>query len=1031
MNLLRLRLCLLLAVALSATAVLSAEPAEIASLRTKAEKGNAIAQYNLGLAYAEGRDDLPADQVQAFVWLTLSGDSGSTRKALAAVLATISDAQLAAARRQLESYRGTPAARNLAGTSHSTPAKFVVVAPAVSAPLVPAPVPAAPAAKPAETPASPAEPVETDDVAALRKDKHQLSDELAIAWKENDRLKTSIATAQTASTRDQQIIKLLEQRSAELTATQTELAQTKTRLTEASAHFDQLQAEATARNAAALKAREQVGESALHLAEARSRISDLQARLTAAEAAGAALVAAQSNDGSREAALKEDLAAAHKEIETAQALAASTAAKNDLLKSERQAAESARAQLAAEKETLTAQLATAGKAGPQLAELQSQVSGLKSRLTSAESARAKIAADQEVLAAQLAAAKSAAQAGSSAQAKSAALATELAAAQQSLAESKQKLAASEAARTSAVEASHRIEAAGQSSADQLAVLQSRVKSLEAESAAAAAKAQGAAKLTAELEAARQETARAQALASAAAADQAKSAASLSAAVAENTRLVNERDAAETARTQLAADKEKLATQLAAATAAAAQSGSSSQAKTAELTAEFESSRQALFEARQKLTVNETTRTALAEQLNPLRLQVKEAQAALASANGQNQNLVTERDGAAARLAVATAALATLESDLEKERLARADVVNALTSARKRLEEQSAANLKLTAKPAAAAPSPQLTAELESTRRELAAAKDQLAALSTASASARADAAKSAAQVTQLQDQLAAAGEAGEKSRAELRATNSELTTLRTSVTRLEAERASATSAAGNAAQQLAQLTAVSAQVADLKSRLAASESSRQALSNQLATAAEAEKNSTGQLAALQQQLADTKAAATAPAAAQAEAEAKLAVSLRSYSVLQAENDELKSRSEKLAAEKSALETSLAGVRNAATEAGPLRDQLRQAQAQATALTAENAQLKTRLAAGVPVAISAPTRPNAPFPAASTPAPAAAAAPRSHIVVAGDTLAKISRLYYGVPTRWPEILAANKDVLKDERSLVVGRTLVIP
>ena len=148
-------------------------------------------------------------------------------------------------------------------------------------------------------------------------------------------------------------------------------------------------------------------------------------------------------------------------------------------------------------------------------------------------------------------------------------------------------------------------------------------------------------------------------------------------------------------------------------------------------------------------------------------------------------------------------------------------------------------------------------------------------------------------------------------------------------------------------------------------------------------------------------------------------------------MLQAENDSLKARSEKLATEKSTLESSLADLRSSAAEAGPLREQLRQAQAQSTALTAENAQLKTRLAAGVPVAISAPTRPNAPFPAAPAPAPAAAAAPRSHIVVAGDTLAKISRLYYGVTTRWPEILAANKDVLKDERSLVVGRTLVIP
>ena len=35
------------------------------------------------------------------------------------------------------------------------------------------------------------------------------------------------------------------------------------------------------------------------------------------------------------------------------------------------------------------------------------------------------------------------------------------------------------------------------------------------------------------------------------------------------------------------------------------------------------------------------------------------------------------------------------------------------------------------------------------------------------------------------------------------------------------------------------------------------------------------------------------------------------------------------------------------------------------------------------------------------------------------------------LYYGTSSRWPEILAANRNVLVDEKSLVVGRTLVIP
>jgi nucleoid-associated protein YgaU len=63
---------------------------------------------------------------------------------------------------------------------------------------------------------------------------------------------------------------------------------------------------------------------------------------------------------------------------------------------------------------------------------------------------------------------------------------------------------------------------------------------------------------------------------------------------------------------------------------------------------------------------------------------------------------------------------------------------------------------------------------------------------------------------------------------------------------------------------------------------------------------------------------------------------------------------------------------------------------------------------------------------------ATAAPAAAApAPRTHVIALGETLSGISRLYYGTPNRWPDIFAANRDVIRDERSLVAGRTLRIP
>ena len=44
-----------------------------------------------------------------------------------------------------------------------------------------------------------------------------------------------------------------------------------------------------------------------------------------------------------------------------------------------------------------------------------------------------------------------------------------------------------------------------------------------------------------------------------------------------------------------------------------------------------------------------------------------------------------------------------------------------------------------------------------------------------------------------------------------------------------------------------------------------------------------------------------------------------------------------------------------------------------------------------------------------------------------MVVEGDTLTKISRKYYGSSSRWEDILKANRDIVKDEKSLVVGST----
>ena len=83
-------------------------------------------------------------------------------------------------------------------------------------------------------------------------------------------------------------------------------------------------------------------------------------------------------------------------------------------------------------------------------------------------------------------------------------------------------------------------------------------------------------------------------------------------------------------------------------------------------------------------------------------------------------------------------------------------------------------------------------------------------------------------------------------------------------------------------------------------------------------------------------------------------------------------------------------------------------------------------------AGPSVAVATAIRP---APAARTPAaPAAApAAPagRRHVVAQGETLYKIAQRYYGSGARWPEILEANRGVLKNENSVRAGMELRIP
>ena len=62
---------------------------------------------------------------------------------------------------------------------------------------------------------------------------------------------------------------------------------------------------------------------------------------------------------------------------------------------------------------------------------------------------------------------------------------------------------------------------------------------------------------------------------------------------------------------------------------------------------------------------------------------------------------------------------------------------------------------------------------------------------------------------------------------------------------------------------------------------------------------------------------------------------------------------------------------------------------------------------------------------------AAPAPAAAAGPRIHEVVKGDTLSALAKKYYGSANKYMKIFEANKDILKDPNVIKIGQKLKIP
>lgn len=231
---------------------------------------------------------------------------------------------------------------------------------------------------------------------------------------------------------------------------------------------------------------------------------------------------------------------------------------------------------------------------------------------------------------------------------------------------------------------------------------------------------------------------------------------------------------------------------------------------------------------------------------------------------------------------------------------------------------------------------------------------------------------------------------------------------------------------------------------------------------------------------LQNERANSPATAGDTNARLRDTEERLATSLRAYTSLQDETAKLRSQMDKVQGENASLSTKVRDLtaqnqqaqaalsnlnveliaqresRNRAEQASDsLRSQLSVANDRIATLSGarsssageardlSTSSLQTALNAQTPVPTARleadvtqlrnaanPTRPGAIPVQAGQPVPAAPAG-RTHTIGAGDTLAKISRQYYGTESRWADILNANREVLKDERSLVIGRVIKIP
>jgi len=95
---------LTLAAVLASGPLRAGEAIDPGTARFQAERGNVIAQFNLGLAYAQGRG-IAADPIEAFVWLSFATENGTGGRELDNLIGNLTPEQFEEGKHQLEARR--------------------------------------------------------------------------------------------------------------------------------------------------------------------------------------------------------------------------------------------------------------------------------------------------------------------------------------------------------------------------------------------------------------------------------------------------------------------------------------------------------------------------------------------------------------------------------------------------------------------------------------------------------------------------------------------------------------------------------------------------------------------------------------------------------------------------------------------------------------------------------------------------------------------------------------------------------------